>query len=353
MSELLLLGEDPRRKDWVEMAQKGVTTEEPIYKASAAVVRPGEEERSLRHVITSTAVDRERDVISADGLEIESYLKNPVVLWAHDRRSPIIAKATDLEQKGQTWESTSIFAPADVYAFADTIFRLAKWMGYSAVSIGFRALEWVYNEARKGIDFQRVELLEYSMVPVPAHQDALEAAKSSGLDPSPYLDWCEQLLSEGDNRLVPTQLLKSIVASAGTRQIFDLAGQGELYAEFSAGEPSDGKDGEMSKGSEPEKPETNKEAPGLRIPVAKCDSCGEAHLDGVAMKAQASGKGYWGTCPTNGDPITAQIGGQKAAQEPDQPKEKGLSPEIFTAWLGTTLKEAEKEAATRVFGVLD
>ena len=38
----------------------------------------------IRFTITTSAVDRERDVLELDGWELGNYQRNPVVLWGHE-----------------------------------------------------------------------------------------------------------------------------------------------------------------------------------------------------------------------------------------------------------------------------
>ena len=78
------------------------------------------------------------------------------------------------------------FASADAYPFADVIYKLIVGGFVNAVSVGFLPIEYsfVENDPDRGwgIDFKRQELLEISVVPVPANQNALLAqARSLGL----------------------------------------------------------------------------------------------------------------------------------------------------------------------------
>jgi hypothetical protein len=73
------------------------------------------------------------------------------------------------------------FADAETYGFADQIFRLIKKGYITAGSVGFIPLDFTFSEDRRsGIDFHRQELLEFSVVPVPANSNALvvQAVKS-------------------------------------------------------------------------------------------------------------------------------------------------------------------------------
>lgn len=137
-------------------------------------------------MISTEAVDRSGDIVRAAGAKIENYLKNPVVMWAHDYSLPPVAKALSIEViPGQGIKSSFQFAPWGANAQADTVRKL--WAGgfLNAVSIGFIPLA---SEDMKSEDpgmwftpkdYTEWELLEYSIVPIPANQEALRMAIKS------------------------------------------------------------------------------------------------------------------------------------------------------------------------------
>jgi HK97 family phage prohead protease len=69
------------------------------------------------------------------------------------------------------------FADAGTYEFADQIFRLIKKGFITAGSVGFIPLDFTFSDDRRGgIDFHEQELLEFSIVPIPANANALVQA---------------------------------------------------------------------------------------------------------------------------------------------------------------------------------
>ena len=48
-------------------------------------------------MISTESVDRQGDIVRATGGKLENYLKNPVVLWAHDYSKPPVARALSVE----------------------------------------------------------------------------------------------------------------------------------------------------------------------------------------------------------------------------------------------------------------
>lgn len=156
-----------------------------------------EESRVLRFVGSTETPDRSDDVISVTGWDVASYLKNPVLLWAHDYTSPPIGKAQSvyIDERSKSLvfdikfpsieEISNADNPSEHALFVDTIYKMYKAGILNAVSVGFRGIEYgprtdqadkpVYS---RGIKFDKQELLELSAVPVPANPEALVTARS-------------------------------------------------------------------------------------------------------------------------------------------------------------------------------
>ena len=128
----------------------------PVLDARDSLGRFDDAERTVRWTITTGNVDRDRDVVTPGGVKTDTYLKNPVVLFAHDYQSLPVAKTTNLTQNGNKWSADAQFAPHDLYPFADTVYRMVKAGFLNASSIGFRPMEWNFNEERKGVDFMSI-----------------------------------------------------------------------------------------------------------------------------------------------------------------------------------------------------
>lgn len=170
-----------------------------VYKqfdAEIAPPDPNSDDRQIRFTITTSSPDREHDVVAADGVDTSAYMKNPVVLFAHDYHSLPIGRATQLASEPTRIIATTEFASAELNPMADQVYRMIRAGFLRAVSIGFRPLEWAYDEDRGGVNFQKVELLEYSIVPVPANAEALIAARAAGIDVAVLKDWASRVLRE-------------------------------------------------------------------------------------------------------------------------------------------------------------
>jgi len=97
-------------------------------------------------IISTASVDRDRDIIYQDGWQLDSYLRNPVVLWAHDHTQPPIARSLDvgLTDTGAL-ASRDRFTSQDVYPFGAMIYRMVAGGFIRAKSVGFAPLDWTFN----------------------------------------------------------------------------------------------------------------------------------------------------------------------------------------------------------------
>ena len=187
-----------------------------LHKAFASEVKVlDDQDRTATFTITTESEDRDRDTIAVDGWRLENFRKNPVVLWAHDSRSLPVGKAVDLAIYEHKLTSTTRFTSAEEYEFGHTVWKLVKGGYLNAVSVGFIPLKWAYNDNRRGpwgpaVDFLEQELLEYSVVPIPANPEALIEARSAGVNLTPVKRWAEEFLSahEGSGLWIPVDNIK-------------------------------------------------------------------------------------------------------------------------------------------------
>ena len=182
-----------RLDEWKALAAKGeAPTDATLRKAYVAEVQAAEgDARRIDFTISTASVDRDRDTIAVAGWKLTPFKKNPVVLWAHDYSMPPVARATKIRVDGESLKATAEFAPAESYPFAETIYQLLKGGFLQATSVGFRPLKHAWNAERGGMDFEAQELLEFSIVPVPANADCLMEGKAAGIDVEPLKAWAE------------------------------------------------------------------------------------------------------------------------------------------------------------------
>ncbi|MEM4167757.1 MAG: hypothetical protein QXW98_04880 [Candidatus Caldarchaeum sp.] len=140
-----------------------------------------------RITIVAATEDRDRagDIIRMEGLEIDNYLKNPVVLAGHGTMGdlPIIGKALSVTKQAGKLIADIEFLPPGVNQIADRLFSIIKFVGTAAASVGILIKEW-NPLPDNGIEIIKSELLEISLVPVPANQHALTTVKEEDIQHS-------------------------------------------------------------------------------------------------------------------------------------------------------------------------
>jgi len=150
--------------------------------------------RQIRVIAASGRADRVGDIVKIDGIEYENYMKNPVILWAHDHYALPVGKAVGVENNKGKLVMTIQFATAEEYAFADTVYRMVLGGYLNGVSIGARVKEAEYIKDEDGHivgrKFTSLELLELSVVPIPADSKALVTAVKSGSVSSEEFEEC-------------------------------------------------------------------------------------------------------------------------------------------------------------------
>lgn len=127
----------------------------------------GQEEGLYRGVISTSRVDRYETVVDPRGLDVSSYLQYGTVLFNHDVNRPI-GVARDVEVKEDRIEATWAFDEED--EFAASVKRKVDRGFVRGLSIGF-----IPKRAERSGDvivFREAELVEFSVVTVPANPDA-------------------------------------------------------------------------------------------------------------------------------------------------------------------------------------
>lgn len=148
--------------------------------------------------ISTAAIDRDLDSINPKGWNLDAFRKNPICLFAHDYSSLPIGKCTDIKIVGGKLIASTEFADHEM---AETVLRLVDGGFLNATSVGFRPIKYSLNETRKGVDYEQQELLEYSIVPVPANPEALIVRRELIGDVKLLQDWAVKMLevTKGEN----------------------------------------------------------------------------------------------------------------------------------------------------------
>lgn len=151
-----------------------------VYKSAELNVCPvngaGAQEGEVFSWVLSTAnTDRDGEIVRQDGWETDSYLKNPVVLWAHDYAKPAIGRCINIGIVNGTLFGQVVFNSREVDPFAWGIKERVKNGSIKGGSVGFRVLDADIEtiDGREVLCFKRMELLEFSICNVPANPFAL------------------------------------------------------------------------------------------------------------------------------------------------------------------------------------
>lgn len=180
-------------------------------------VEDGTGSRKIRFCFSDATIDRAGDRIDPNGWVLEDFLKNPVALWAHDSFSPPIGRASRVQVENQRLMGDIEFAAAAAYPFADTIYELTKGGFINAVSVGFMPIKYSFVEDKDrpwGIDFEKQELLEISVCPVPCNPSALVEARAKGIDTRALVEWAERCLDGGGRVVIPKAEFEQLRAAA-------------------------------------------------------------------------------------------------------------------------------------------
>lgn len=155
-----------------------------------------ESERATIEYITTKSPDRDREIVLPKGGDLSHYVKNPVVLWCHQNSTLPLGtnmwvKTDDMGLIAKTRYSKDEYADR-VYKYLKEGFPLANSIGFipqavieqknfDGLDLKLMGLENI-NISQADRIFTKWLMLEYSKVPVPANQDAIQIAISKGLN---------------------------------------------------------------------------------------------------------------------------------------------------------------------------
>lgn len=191
------------------------------------VTEIGETAEGLSFILSTPSVDRHGDTVAQAGWRLDNYKKNPVVLFGHDQNSPPVGKAGYVAvENGKLVAKAVQFTPKDLSPFGHMIGEMYRQGFMNAVSVGFLPAKFKENEERGGLamDFEEQELLEFSAVPVPANPEALQGAKSAGIEVAPLLEWASKILDTKDGtQTVQRSMAERVYKSLNTRKTLSMS----------------------------------------------------------------------------------------------------------------------------------
>jgi len=175
-----------------------------LVKAFSSDIKPVEGERAVMARISTSAVDRDGDVLVPQGCNFKNYNLNPVVFWNHDASEYPIGKCVAFQKGDEYIDAKVVFAarpdnhPEGEEWEPDTIFSLYQQKVLNAFSVGLIPIETrpptkrdleKYGECKRVVS--KWELYEFSAVPLPANQEAVALAVSKGCKQEDAEAWIE------------------------------------------------------------------------------------------------------------------------------------------------------------------
>lgn len=191
-----------RRGAWVDArvakTQVAATADNPAAKAEylgyGLKIEKREVEvakRTVRFTASTPQIDRYGDVIEQSGWELGNYKSNPIILFAHDSRALPIGKALQcaVGKTGNLEVEVEFSRAIGSYDLPEIVLQYIAEGFLNTVSVGFIPTEYKYRyeEVAEGEDpkpwpvgriYTKSELLEISVVPVPANPGAVVIGNS-------------------------------------------------------------------------------------------------------------------------------------------------------------------------------
>lgn len=219
MNQLTLSADDLARRIQAARSNLGPGVPDPgsfvVTSGLTAAVEPDpNDDRRLTFILATADVNRNGWQLNPLGWEFANFLRNPVMLWAHDDASSWkdsgshglpFAKAERVWIEGDLLKIACLWAEPGMITgeageLCESVLRLYRGGYLSAVSAGWIPLEWefVQEEDDWKIMCARQELVEGSFVPIPAEPNALRQAAAAGMikDVSTLRRWAAAVLGE-------------------------------------------------------------------------------------------------------------------------------------------------------------
>lgn len=134
----------------------------------------------LEYVMSDSSIDRYGDIVEQDGWQLSNFRKNPIALFGHNSGFPIGKWKNVRVEAGKLLGHLELLAKG-TSARIDEVIAAVEAGVLRAVSVGFAPLEMEPIDEKDlwgGYRFTKSELVECSLVAVPANPNALAVARS-------------------------------------------------------------------------------------------------------------------------------------------------------------------------------
>lgn len=139
-----------------------------------------EASRSVDYVCSTEALDSHESIVRQNW-RLDRYRMNPVVLFAHDKRSIPIGTASNVRVENGRLMARVTFATAEVSEDADECWRAVKAGLMRGISVGFypHSYRWESDNDVERLVLDDNELLELSVCAVPSNPETLAQRSAS------------------------------------------------------------------------------------------------------------------------------------------------------------------------------
>ncbi len=158
---------------FADHTKDGIVCDEIVLFTDAIFKAEGD---SVGWVLSDMSLDRDAERVDPAGADLKNYKKNPVVLWAHDSRTPAIGKVLNPRVKDGQLVGKVEFDSKENDPFAGMIAGKVRAGIIQAGSIGFKPNSVEFIEESKDptrLIHRKWELLEFSICNVPANSNAM------------------------------------------------------------------------------------------------------------------------------------------------------------------------------------
>ena len=160
-------------------------------------------------IASAPTEDRMDDIVEAPW-RLDRFKANPVIQWAHRYDIPPVGRATSVTVEDGLLLATIEFDESDTNPLGQTVASQMRRGFLNAVSVGFAPGEAIDRRTfpeddprhgERGMVFRGSELLEISVVPIPANPEALALrAAVASIDPRPASERARELLADPELR---------------------------------------------------------------------------------------------------------------------------------------------------------
>jgi len=158
--------------------------------------------RKVTFCFSDDSVDRQGEIVDQSSWKTDRYLSNPLILWGHDPDDPenVLGQGSDLQLNvnGKSF-ITAQFDEAEINPRADMIFRQLVKRTLRTVSAGFIPHTVEYEDDIPVL--KDCELLEVSVVAIPANANAVALSYKSGDISQKDATWMIKSMREEADRI--------------------------------------------------------------------------------------------------------------------------------------------------------